>query len=168
MRSRIVIVAMVVACLVPSIGNAEEDAGAPKLSESEYCRRTRPPRVESVQIRTREWLKRLADMRTACTAGWVKTGAVIVDGKRVYPEKKGDVKCPKGPPPGETKESVWAALSLFLEDAPSTDETMTVRNAELDAANERCVAPDAASGVVLRGILVNDLPGLRKILAWKK
>lgn len=45
----------------------DSDAGTAKLPDSEYCKRTRPPRVQAVQSRTREWLKRLASMRAACT-----------------------------------------------------------------------------------------------------
>ena len=68
---------------------------------------------------------------------------------------------------GETKESVWAVLSLFLEQAPATDETITVGEQTLDDANEKCIEIDAAQGLVLRGILVNNVAALRRILAWK-
>jgi hypothetical protein len=168
MRTGLLMAVVVVACVVPSMGRADEDAGAPKTSDAEYCRKTRTPRVESVQISTRRWFKRLDAMRAACTVRWVKTGAVTVQGSRVAPEMRGDVQCPKGPPAGETKESVWAALSLFLEQAPLTDEVMEVGEvgAGIDAANVRCVAIDAEDGITLRPP-VNDTAALRRILAWK-
>ncbi len=167
MRTGLVL-AMVVACVaVPALGRADDeraDAGA--LTEAQACKATRPARVEAVQVRTRQWLKRIADMRAACTVAWIKTGAFTVHGNRVAPEQKGDVKCPKGPPAGETKESVWNVLSLFLAEPEVTDEAMTSGEQFVDDFNVRCLTFDAEQGLVLRP-LVSDMPALRKILAWK-
>lgn len=142
------------------------DAGAPRLSDDDLCVRSRTLRVESVQLVTRRWLARIDAMKAACSVAWVKTGAVKVADGRVSPEQRGDVKCPKGPPPGETKESVWSVLSLFLAEPVFTDERISIGDETLDGANERCEALDTSQGVVLRP-LVNDLPALRRIVAWK-
>ncbi len=166
-KRAVVMVLVVLGCSLPGLGHAD-DAGATAQSDTAFCRRTRAPRVEAVQVRTREWLKRLDAMRAACAVRWVRTGAVTVQAGRVAPEVRGDVQCPKGPPGGETQESVWAALSLFLPDAPVTDEVMVAGagGEAIDDANVRCTAVDTGDGIALRP-LVNDLPALKRIMAWK-
>ena len=166
MRIGLVVAVMVGCVVLPTLGRADEDAGAAPLSDAEACRRSRPPRVEAVQLRTKQWLKRIADMRAACTVGWTKSGAFTAHGNRIAPEIVADVKCPKGPPQGETKESVWNVLSLFLEGEPPTDERMTTGEQFVDDFNVRCVSQDAESGLVLQP-LVSDLPALRRVVAWK-
>ncbi len=159
------ILALTTCMMIPTLATAGDDAGAPKVPLPEFCQQSRATRLPIVQILTRKWLRRVADLKAACSARWVKTGAASVKGGRVSPEMRGDVQCPKGLPPGETKESAWTVLSLFLEDAPLTDELITSGNPATEGYNEKCASFDAAEGLVLR-VVVNDRPGLQRILAW--
>ena len=165
MRRLLIATMTAVALTVPMLAQADEDAGTPKLTIEEFCQQSRKLRVEVVQIRTREWLKRVNTMKAACVVGFVKTGAFRVEPDRISPEMKADVRCPKGPPPGETKESVWNVLSLFLDPPVLTDERITIGNS-MDMMNARCVTQDVAIGLELTPLL-NDRPALQRILAWK-
>lgn len=71
-----------------------------------------------------------------------------------------------GPPAGETKQAVWDVLSLFLEGTNPTDELITTAHEGGDDLAASCEAADVPAGLTLR-VLVTDLPGLRRILAWK-
>ena len=52
--------------LWPAIGRAQRDAGATKTPLLEMCQKTRLPRVQAVQIRTKQWLARIDAMKAAC------------------------------------------------------------------------------------------------------
>ncbi len=132
----------------------------------EFCAATRAPRVQASQLAAKVWLARVASLKSACKASWVKTGAITLSSGRASPELRGDVACLKGPPPGETLESAWAVLSLFLAEPVATDEVLTTGVDFLDGSDARCQAFDAAQGLSLTPI-VNDMPAIRRLLSWK-